>query len=282
MSTSPDLGVPFIAGGQAQPEVTHNEAVLLLQVLQSGVIDRAVNTPAVGPTIGDAYILGAAPTGAWAGRANCVAIWNGSAWRFIPGNNSSGTPITMGARQEGMRVWVRDENALYVWDGSAWTGFASTPPVALDYGQRAISLNGTAIAMTAAVDSALSTNTDYVQITGIWNATPDGVNSGITQQANSFTINKSGDYRVEIWAAVRSTVNNTQVAFKFAVNGVIGLQRRPKVFMRNAGEIHPGAAFGYTHFNAGDVVTLWLASTQSANITIEDCVFGATAIKYDT
>lgn len=281
MSTSPDLGVPFISGGQAQPEVTHNEAVLLLQVMQSGVIDRAVNTPAVGPTIGDAYIVGAAPTGAWAGRANTIAVWNGSAWRFIPGQDDAGTPITMGARQEGMRIWVRDENALYAWDGSAWTAFASTPPAPLDYGQRAISLNTTAIVMTAAVDPTLATNTDYAQVTGIWNAPPDGQNSGITQQANSFTIAKSGVYRIEFWAAASSNVNNTQIAVKFAVNGVLGLQRRPKIFMRGAGEVHGGAAFGYAHFTAGDVITLWIASTQTANIVIEDCVFGATSIKYD-
>lgn len=128
MTTSPDLGIPFIDQQQAQPEVTHNEALLLLQALTNGVIDRAVDTPAVGPTIGDSYIIGAAPTGAWAGRANCVTIWSGTAWDFIPGENSSGTPITMGARQEGMRVWVRDEDALYIWSGSAWTLFS--PPVA--------------------------------------------------------------------------------------------------------------------------------------------------------
>jgi hypothetical protein len=281
MTTSPDLGLPFIEGGQGQPEVTHNEALLLLQAVTKGVIDRGVNTPAVGPTIGDSYIIGAAPTGAWAGRANCVTIWSGTAWDFIPGEDSAGTPITMGARQEGMRVWVNDENALYAWDGSAWTNFASTPAAPTDYGQRAVSLNTTVKAMTAAVDSTLATNSDYSQITGIWNATPDGINSGITQQANTFTIAQAGDYRVEFWATAQSSVNNTQIAFKFAVGGVLSLQRRPKIFMRNTTEIHPGSAFGYAHFNVGDVVSLWIASTQTADITIEDCVFAATAIKYD-
>lgn len=120
MTTSPDLGIPFIDSQQDQPEVTHNEALLLLQALLNGVISVGPNTPAVGPTIGDSYIIGAAPTGAWAGRANCVTIWSGTAWDFIPGETSAGTPITMGARQEGMRVWVRDEDTTYVWSGSAW------------------------------------------------------------------------------------------------------------------------------------------------------------------
>lgn len=282
MTTSPDLGIPFISQAQAQPEVTHNEALLLLQAMTNGVIDRGVNTPAVGPTIGDSYIIGAAPTGAWAGRANCVTIWNGTAWDFIPGETSAGTPITMGARQEGMRIWVRDENTLYVWTGSAWLNFASTPAVATDYGQRAITGNTTVKAMTAAVDPTLSTNSDYSQITGIFNATPDGENSGITQQTNTFTIAISGIYRIEVWASVSTSVNNTQMALKFGINGTIGLGRRPKLFIRNTAEVHTLGAFGYHHFNAGDIVSLWAASDKTGNLIFEDAVFGAQALKYDT
>lgn len=120
MTTSPDLGIPYIAQSQGSPEVTHNEALNLLQALLNGAVDRGTNTPPGSPTIGDIYIIGASPTDAWAGRANCVTIWDGTAWDFIPGETSAGTPITMGARQEGMRVWVRDENVFYVWNGSAW------------------------------------------------------------------------------------------------------------------------------------------------------------------
>jgi hypothetical protein len=281
MTTSADLGIPFIDAGQGQPEATHNESLLLLQAVTNGVIDRGVNTPAVGPTIGDSYIIGAAPTGAWAGRANCVTIWSGTAWDFIPGEDSAGTPITMGARQEGLRVWVRDENTLYVWTGSAWLNFASTPAAATDYGQRAITGNTTVIAITAAVDPTLSTNSDYIQITGIFNATPDGENNGITQQTDAFTIDKAGIYRIEAWESLASSVNNTSLAIKFGINGVIGLGRRPKVFLRNSGESHTLTPFGYHHFDAGDVVSLWFASTQTANITFEDGVFGAVAMQYD-
>lgn len=151
----------------------------------------------------------------------------------------------------------------------------------VDYGQRSISLNSTAIAKTAAVDGTLATNTDYTQVTGIWDAVPSGVNSGVTQQTNSLTVARAGFYRIEFWASVRAGSNNTQVGFKFAVNGVIGLIRRPKIFMRNTSEVHSGAAFGYTHFNAGDVVTLWIASTTTTDITIEDAVFGVHSMKID-
>lgn len=127
MTTSADLGLAYIAGQQAQPEITHNEALNQLQILQSGVISVALNTPPGSPTVGDTYILGASPTGAWAGRANCLAGYFGTAWVFVPGNNSAGSPITMGARHEGMMVYSKADNALYVWDGAAWGVLVSHP-----------------------------------------------------------------------------------------------------------------------------------------------------------
>jgi hypothetical protein len=125
MATTPNLGIPFISASQAQPEVTHNEALVMLQVLLGGVILAGIDTP---PSIGspnavdgDAYIIGTSPTGAWAGRANCVTILVEGEWRFIPDRDSDGTIITMGAAQEGLRVCDQFNNELLVWadsDGS--------------------------------------------------------------------------------------------------------------------------------------------------------------------
>lgn len=115
MSTTPDYGIPYIAASQAQPEITHNEAITLLQALLNGVISRGLDTPPVSPDPGDAYIIGSSPTGAWAGRENGIAVYFGTAWLIIPGNDSDGDPIAMGARQEGMSIWVRDEGLFCVW-----------------------------------------------------------------------------------------------------------------------------------------------------------------------
>lgn len=281
MSTTPDMGLPLLSETQQQPEVTHNEALELLTAALYGVIQVSLNTPPGSPTVGDSYVVGAAPTGAWASRAKTIARYTSGGWRFLPDRNSAGTIITMGARQEGLRVWDKSTNNLYVWDGAAWVSFASVAAPPADYGQRAVSNNSTVIAVTAAVDPTLSTNSDYIQVTGIFNATPDGENEGVTQQTNTFTIAVSGDYRIEFWANAKSSVNNTQIGFKFAVNGVIGLVRRPKIFIDIVGEVHPGGAFGYSHFAAGDVISLWLASDKTANITIEDLVFGTVSLKFD-
>lgn len=143
----------------------------------------------------------------------------------------------------------------------------------VNYGQRAVSVNTSAIAKTAATDPTLATNTDYTQVTAIFNATPDGVNRGITQQANSLTIARAGTYEITFWGCVTSNSNNTVVGFKFAVNGSITLNRRPRVRVRNAGEVVPVSANGFITLAVGDIVSLWMASDTTANITIQDAVF---------
>ena len=50
------------------------------------VISR-LNAPPANPAEADAYLTGSAPTGAWAGRAERLAIWQNGAWRFaVPQN----------------------------------------------------------------------------------------------------------------------------------------------------------------------------------------------------
>jgi len=147
------------------------------------------------------------------------------------------------------------------------------------YGQITISNNSTIISVPAAVDTTLATNSDYVQITGIWSAIPHGFNNGVTQQTNSFTINKTGVYRIEMWANVTSNQNNNNIAVRFARNGVITLIRRPRAFISSANDRLNMAAFGYAELTAGDVLTLWIASDKTSNVTIEDLVFSTEGMR---
>lgn len=117
MSASPRYGIPFVLESQAQANITHNEAILALQVLATGVDDYDINAPPGSPADGDAYIIGSAPTGAWAGRPHSIAYYM-AGWRFIPGNDDDDAPITMGVAQEGLKVFVRDENQSRVWAGT--------------------------------------------------------------------------------------------------------------------------------------------------------------------
>ena len=68
--------LPFIAAGQAQKEVTHNEAVERIDaLLHLSVLSMSLDVPPVGPVVGSAWIVGSAPTGEWAGHAADIASY---------------------------------------------------------------------------------------------------------------------------------------------------------------------------------------------------------------
>ena len=109
MAETPRLDLPYIAASQAQKEVTHSIGLDRLDLLvQCSVLDRNLTAPPASPALGDAYIVGPAPTGAWAGRANALALWISSQWELID-------PLP------GFTCWVIDEAVLVVWSGTAWT-----------------------------------------------------------------------------------------------------------------------------------------------------------------
>ena len=103
---SPRLGLPFLMAAQAQKHVTHNEALLRLdQVTQLVLQALDATDPPADPDEGQVWALGAAPTGAWAGRGGDLALWFDGAWQFV----------TPGAGwQAGFGT------AAVVFDGSAW------------------------------------------------------------------------------------------------------------------------------------------------------------------
>jgi hypothetical protein len=108
MDTTPNLDLPYLMAAQAQKHVTHNEALRSLDaIVQLSVLDKDLAAPPGSPAEGDAYIVAAAPTGAWTGQAGKVAAWQDGAWAFY-------TP------REGWLAWVADENTIYAYDGSAW------------------------------------------------------------------------------------------------------------------------------------------------------------------
>lgn len=65
------------------------------------------NAPPSTPTTDDSYVVGTAPTGAWAGQANNLATWAGTAWLFT-------------APEGGWHVRSLAANAIYSFDGAAW------------------------------------------------------------------------------------------------------------------------------------------------------------------
>lgn len=127
MTTSIHLKLPFILPAQAGKHVTHNEAIAALDTLaQLAVLDRDLAAPPASPAEGDRYIVAATPTGAWAGKADQVAAWDGAAWLFH-------------APEPGWIAYLVDESGLVAWTGSAWQ-----PTVGLDGKVARLGINASA------------------------------------------------------------------------------------------------------------------------------------------
>ena len=106
--TSARLALPLIQPAQAQKHVTHNEALLILDVATQLVVTAfdAV-TPPPSPDDGALYALGAEPQGDWAGQAGRLALWWDGHWRFF-------------APRDGWRAGLVGSAHVFVWQGGGW------------------------------------------------------------------------------------------------------------------------------------------------------------------
>lgn len=121
MATGPVLGIPYISSQQSQPDVTHNQALQMVQAITAGgAIEVGATAEPASPSEGDIYVLSASPTGTnWSGNGNKIAGFFNSQWIFVPGVDSNGTTIDMGADQEGLRIWSKSDNDMVVWSDTA-------------------------------------------------------------------------------------------------------------------------------------------------------------------
>lgn len=144
MGETSNLKLPLLVYNQAGKEITHNEALIIIDaMLNNGVIDF-VTTPPETPGIGSSYIIKATATDAFEEKENRIAFYN-SGWKFIE-------PKT------GCILWVNSESKLYVFNDTTWqeitTGNGNINTL------QEISLLG--INTTADSNNKLSVKSDYV------------------------------------------------------------------------------------------------------------------------
>ncbi len=106
--TSPRLGLPLLAAGQAQKEITHNEALTVLDGLVHLSLEaRTLAAPPAAPQTGQCWLIPAAATGVWAGRAQQIGQWTSGGWRYS-------------ASVAGMIAWSKADGVFGWCDGTAW------------------------------------------------------------------------------------------------------------------------------------------------------------------
>jgi hypothetical protein len=110
MSETIRHGLPLLAAGQAQKEITHNEALVAIdRQLHLAVESRVVGTPPANPAAGETYIVPAGASGNWQGRTGHIASFDGFGWVFT-------APV------RGCMAWIADEAAFSVYDSNWSTG----------------------------------------------------------------------------------------------------------------------------------------------------------------
>lgn len=107
-----NLALPYILPSQAQKHVTHNEALRRLDGLVQLVLHSEISAPPASPPEGRCFAIGAAPTGAWSGRAGRIALFEDGAWTYL-------------APQAGWIAWFVDAGRQKIWTSSAWADLLS-------------------------------------------------------------------------------------------------------------------------------------------------------------
>ncbi|MEQ1540002.1 MAG: DUF2793 domain-containing protein [Sphingorhabdus sp.] len=102
--------LPNLYVGQAQKEITHNEALARIDALLYPVVEAELALPPTGLTSssdGLCWLIGSAAIGQWEGRTGQIARWSDGSWRYI-------SPV------EGMTVWLVSGSKRLFYIGGDW------------------------------------------------------------------------------------------------------------------------------------------------------------------
>lgn len=102
--------LPLLAVSQAQKEVTHNEALVLIDALLHMSVENTLSVPPLvtDNDVGKCWLVGANASGLWANKTGQIAVWIGGSWRFLEPQN-------------GMRVWQKSKSCHSLYIAGQWS-----------------------------------------------------------------------------------------------------------------------------------------------------------------
>jgi len=100
-------GLPLLQAGQAQKELTHNEALALLDLLAHPAVEAVLASPPADPQPGQMWIVGADATGEWAGQDGALTCYTSGGWRFA-------------RARAGLLAWHKAAGVFTWFDGANW------------------------------------------------------------------------------------------------------------------------------------------------------------------
>jgi hypothetical protein len=106
MAQSSRFGLPFLQPGQAQKEITHNDAIAQVDCLLHLAVESRHAANGTGMA-GTAWIVPANSTGPWAGHDGAIAIFDESGSAFV-------------MPPDGCVAFVRDESVFIHYAAGQW------------------------------------------------------------------------------------------------------------------------------------------------------------------
>lgn len=114
-ASTPALGLPLLAAGQAQKEFFVNQALCLLDSVHARAVVASQPAPPPAAGEGESYRVTAPATGAWAGQDDRIAVLIAGDWHFIEPS-------------EGLLIFDRDAGRLVMFRSQWEVATAPTMP----------------------------------------------------------------------------------------------------------------------------------------------------------
>lgn len=138
---SPDRNSGTYVAERAR-ELIERQRILDDAVATYAAVSVGLDTPPSAPLESNLYVVGASPTGAWAGYAGYLAVWSGTAWRFTP-------------PAQGMQVVALDTDMMWRRTAAGWSMWVlgdrlalngRSPMLVADFVRDQYKLNGSGVA----------------------------------------------------------------------------------------------------------------------------------------
>lgn len=128
------FALPMLQAAQAQKEVTHNEALALIDmILHAHAESASIATPPASPQVGQCWIVASSGTDAWSGHDGELVCWTAGGWRFV-------------VPRDGMHVMIADQGHELIHNGSNWNAAAVRSDGYYVSGSKVLGLRESAIA----------------------------------------------------------------------------------------------------------------------------------------
>lgn len=128
---TPRLALPYLHVGQAQKEVSHNEALQRLDICVQSAVEEVLDAPPISPVEGACWLVSTTPDGEWTGHADAIAQWTSSGWRFVEAF-------------AGLQVWLDATGVALRHNGSNWSANITAASLRIG-GQQVVGPRGASI-----------------------------------------------------------------------------------------------------------------------------------------